>query len=78
MYSLHFLLVDANVGEFRTCQHEQKLIFQLNTKVQIMETNRVQCDGFDLVPIQQVFEGGLNMDFLVGKLDYLVISELVI
>lgn len=69
VYSLHYLLVEPIVGSFRTTRHEQKLIFQLNSKVQMMDSNRVKGDGFEFVPFDQIFEGGLNMDFLVGKLE---------
>lgn len=76
VYSLQFLTVAANVGSYRTCKHEHKLIFQISSKVQIMEVGRVSGDGFDLVPISEIFGGGYDMDYLVGKEHVLSITML--
>lgn len=68
VYSIHNLSVSPNVGSFRTTQHASKLNFQFNSKVQIMDIGRVVGEGFALVPISQLFEPGLNTDYLVGEL----------
>lgn len=77
VYSLQFLTVAANVGSYRTCKHEHKLIFQISSKVQIMEIGRVSGDGYDLVPIHEIFGGGYDMDYLVGKLVFFFKKNLV-
>lgn len=68
VYSIQFLSVAANVAAYKTCRHSHKLIFQISTKVQILDTGRVVGHGYELVPIPQITAAGFDSDFLVGKL----------
>lgn len=74
VYSLQFLSVVANVGAFRTTRHDFKLVFQFSTRVKLMETGRVAGDGYDFVPFPQIFGGGFNLDFLVGKFSFPILQ----
>lgn len=67
VYSLQFLSVATNVDSFGITRHEHKLIFQMSSKVQIMESGHVAGDGYDFVPISEIYSGNYNKDYLVGK-----------
>ncbi|KAG4989426.1 hypothetical protein JHK85_032409 [Glycine max] len=59
--------VASNIGGFKTNHHPYKLIFQFSTKVILLEDGAVPNIVYDLVPISTIMDGGLDVDYLVGK-----------
>lgn len=67
VYSFQFLSVSPNVGEFRTTRHPYKLIFQISSKVHLMDIGRVVGYGYDLVPFSEITQPSFDTNYLVGE-----------
>ena len=59
--------IASNIGGFRTNHHPYKLTFQFNTKVILLDDGAIPNIVHDLVSISTIMDGGLDFDFLVGK-----------
>ena len=78
--------VASNIGGFKTNHHPYKLIFRFSTKVILLEDGAVPNIVYDLVPISTIMDGGLDVDYLVGKaallnsinLDLIIISTIML
>ena len=85
-YSFHLVGVASNIGGFKTNHHPYKLIFQFSTKVILLEDGAVPNIVYDLVPISTIMDGGLDVDYLVGKVallnsinfDLIIISTIML
>ncbi|KAL5129370.1 hypothetical protein HKD37_U057924 [Glycine soja] len=85
-YSFHPMGVASNIGGFKTNHHPYKLIFQFSTKVILLEDGAVPNIVYDLVPISTIMDGGLDVDYLVGKVallnsinfDLIIISTIML
>lgn len=85
-YSFHLVGVASNTGGFKTNHHPYKLIFQFSTKVILLEDGAVPNIVYDLVPISTIMDGGLDVDYLVGKVallnsinfDLIIISTIML
>ncbi|RZB80945.1 hypothetical protein D0Y65_030616 [Glycine soja] len=85
-YSFHLMGVASNIGGFKTNHHPYKLIFQFSTKVILLEDGAVPNIVYDLVPISTIMDGGLDVDYLVGKVallnsinfDLIIISTIML
>lgn len=78
--------VASNIGGFKTNHHPYKLIFRFSTKVILLEDGAVPNIVYDLVPISTIMDGGLDVDYLVGKVallnsinfDLIIISTIML
>ena len=85
-YSFSLVGVASNIGGFKTNHHPYKLIFQFSTKVILLEDGAVPNIVYDLVPISTIMDGGLDVDYLVGKVslqnsinfDLIIISTIML
>jgi hypothetical protein len=64
---MSFFSVGVNVGSYRSTLHPYKLIFQMKTKVKLLEDSSITLHGLSLTTIGEVNQNTHNSDFLVGE-----------
>lgn len=59
--------LNHSVGSYRTTNHLYKISVFATTRVRSCEALPVGLNGFTLVNFQEVLDGSLNPDFLIGE-----------
>jgi hypothetical protein len=64
---MSYFAVAPGVGAYRTTIHPYKLIFQMKTKVERVESSLIPVHGLSLIKIQEVCAHTADYDYLVGE-----------
>ena len=67
VYKMSYFVVAPGVGAYCTTIHPYKLIFQMKTKVERVESSLIPMHGLSLIKIQEVCAHTVDYDYLVSE-----------
>jgi len=68
VYKISYFSVAPGFGAYRTTPHPYKLIFQMKTKVEKVESSLISVHGLSLTKIVDMCSNTADFDYLVGEL----------
>lgn len=67
VYQMSLFSIGVNVGSYRSTLHPYKLIFQMKTKVKLLEDSSITLHGLSLTSISETNNHTQDFDFLIGE-----------